>query len=306
MTDTAVYRALDMLLHEHEPRLRRRSPYWRPKPAPCWRDVHLPAWNWTHPDYHEGLRLDLTLLDSNGAFLSAASSATFAHGELQHTGALSAFPKWPGYYRVDAHAWSDPRIVSPLGSAAVDGKIWLAHPTVEYLWQLSGDGFWPEVRIHDSWTCADGVRLRSWATAVNTDRAAALRDVQEAERDGTEAAQAQAHEWYEAVKLGYSQAVQLMRGPAEGGTVKSPVRRPDWHATIHAQHAATTHRKIWRALLAGYVPVAMGSVDEVAYDSVDFANMWADGLLKVDNSGIGLGAFKVKERILPEDAEAAA
>lgn len=304
MTDTPVYRALAMLENEYEPKLRRRSPYWRPKPPPCWRDAHLPAWNWVHRDYHDGLGMDLTLLDSNGAFLSAASSAQFAHGELQHTGALSMFGKWPGYYRIDSHAWSDPRIVSPLGSAEVDGKIWVMHPTVEYLLQLQDAGYWPEVRIHDSWTCADSVRFRDWATAVNNDRAAALRDVDTAYRLGSESEQAEADEWYEAVKLGYSQAVQLMRGPAEGGAVKSSVRRPDWHATIHAQHAATTHRKIWKCVLAGYVPVMMGSVDEVVWDTVDFEHLQADGLLKLDHSGIQLGAFKVKERIRLEGVAA--
>jgi hypothetical protein len=306
-----TYRALAMLENEYEPKLRRRSPYWRPRPAPCWRDVLTPSWNWIHGDYHESLNMDLTVLDANGAFLSAASSATFAHGELTRTGALpsnnvAADGKVPGYFRIDWHSWSDSRIVSPLGNIGDEGgKVWVKHPTLELLTKLSTAGYWPEVRIHDSFTCPDRVRFRSWATAVNNDRAAALRDIDTAYRLGTPQEQQDADDWYEAVKNGYSMAVQLMLGPAEGGTVKSAVKRPDWYHTIHAQHAASTWRKVWSCILAGYVPVMMGSVDEVVWDTEDFRNIEADGLMKLDNSGIQLGAFKVKERITPATADAA-
>jgi hypothetical protein len=301
VTDRPVYRALSMLENEYTPLLRRRAPYWRPRPATCHRDIHLPAWNWVHPDYSPELGMDLTVLDAIGAFVSAASSAAFAHGALDHTGALTDFDKLPGYYRIDSHAWSDSRIVSPLGSAQLPDKLWVAAPTVELLMQLSAEGYWPGVRIHDSWTCPDKVRFREWATAVNNSRAAALRDVQDAEANGSEAEQAEAHEWYEAVKTGYSMAVQLMRGPADGGTVKSAVRRPDWHDTIHAQHAASTWRKVWKCVAeGGYNPVMMGSVDEVVWDTQEYGEIVNRGLLKVDQSGVQLGAFKVKERIRPE------
>lgn len=302
MTDTPVYRALAMLENEHEPKLRRRSPYWRPRPAPCWRDVHLPAWNWVHPEYHEGLRMDLTLLDANGAFLSAASSASFAHGELERTGALSTFRKLPGYYRIDAHSWQDERIVSPLGSAETGMKVWVMHSTVEYLLQLTEAGYWPGVDIHDSWTCPDSVRLRAWATAVNNDRAEALR-ARAADPDHdphADECECRACAAYDAVKLGYAQAVQLMRGPAEGGRVKSAVKRPDWHDTIHAQHAASTHRQVWKCLQAGFEPVMMGSVDEVVWPTETLAVIRERGLMKLDDSGVQLGHFKTKERIIPE------
>jgi hypothetical protein len=288
-----------MLENEYAPTLRGRSPYWRPRPAPCWRDVHLPAWNWVHGDYSEDLGMRMTLIDANGAFLSAASSATFAHGALEHTGALPEYRKAPGYYRIDSHGWSDPRIVSPLGSAELGAKVWVAHPTMELLTQLSEDGHWPQVHVHDSWTCASSVRMRDWATAVNTDRAAAIRDIQAAYAYSGEAGQQEADDWYEAVKTGYSMAVQLMRGPAEGGTVKSAVKRPDWHDTIHAQHAASTWRKVWKCVIAGYVPVMMGSVDEVVWDTQEFYAIQDAGLIKMDNTGIQLGAFKIKETIEP-------
>jgi hypothetical protein len=303
-TPRFTYRALAMLENEYEPTLKRRSPYWRPRPAACTREAHVPAWNWTHPDYDDSLNMALTILDANGAFISAASSASFAHGELEHTGARAAYKGFPGYYRIDAHSWSDPRIVSPLGSIHPEGKVWVPHPTVALLLQLQDMGYWPEVRIHDAWTCASSVRFRAWATAVNNDRAAALRDVEVAARLGTDAELEEAEEWYEAVKTGYSMAVQLMRGPAPDSPVKSAVKRPDWYDTIHAQHAASTWRKVWGCVVAGFVPVAMGSVDEVMWDSEDFKDIEAAGLLKLDQTGIQLGAFKVKEVITPEAAHA--
>jgi hypothetical protein len=287
-----------MLENEHVPLLRRRAPYWRPRPAACFRDVHTPAWSWTHPEAAGASELpfDVCVLDRNGAFISAASSASFAHGGLEHTGALPAMAG-PGYYRIDFHPWQDDRIVSPLGDTDLSGKVWVAHPTLELLEQLERAGFWPEIRIHDSWTCPDSVRFREWATAVNNVRAEALRTVDAAERCGAARELEQAQAWYTAVKNGYSMAVQLMLGPAEGGTVKSAVKRPDWYHTIHAQHAATTWRYVWKAVQADFEPVMMGSVDEVAYPSEAVAQLQERGLIKVDPSGIQLGAFKVKEHI---------
>ena len=303
-TEAPPYRALAMLEHEYAPTVHRRTPYWRPRPPACWRDVHLPAWNWVHPDYDTSLQMDMTVVDAIGAFVAAASSATFAHGELVHRGALADYDKRPGYYRIDAHGWSDPRIPSPLGSADLPAKVWVAHPTMELLTQLSEAGYWPAIHIHDAWTADVSCRMREWATRIRNDRAEALRLVAAARACGAEREVEMAEATYEAIKTGYSMAVQLMRGPAEGGKVKSAVRRPDWHDTIHAQHAASTWRKVWKCVVAGYVPVMMGSVDEVVWDTVDLRSLVDAGLFPVDESGIQLGAFKVKERIMPETADA--
>lgn len=308
--DTPVYRALSMLENEYVPVRSRREPYWRPRPASCFRDVYTPDWNWTHPVYTPDMPMDLSFLDRNGAFLSAASSALFAHGALDHTGTVlagtpAARGKIPGYFRIDWHEWPDSRVVSPLGSAELSGKVWIAHPTLELLAQLEEKGEWPEIRVHDSWTCDRTVRFREWATAVNNDRAAALRDVR-ADEDhdpalmpGDTDCDCASCPWYKAVKDGYSMAVQLMRGPAEGreSEVKSAVKRPDWYHTIHAQHAATTWRYVHTALRAGYEPVMMGSTDEVAYPTLALPELQDKGLIKIDESGIALGTFKTKETL---------
>lgn len=299
-TDTArpVFRALDLLLNEHEPTLRRRSPYWAPKPPPIARECHVPAWSWDHPLYDPSLNLPLTYIDANASFVSAASSAGYAHGALEHTGALRGEGMRPGYYLVDAHPWQDDRIVSPLGQAETGPRVWIAYPTLEVIQRLARTGYWPEVAIHDSWTCPDSVRFRAWATAVNNVRCAALRDWHTAMVSGSEADEAEAYDWYEnGVKLGYSQAFQMMLGPGQSGA-RSKVRRPDWYHTTLAQAAANTWRKTWKCVLAGYVPVRMGSVDEVAWLAQDFASLitTTPPLLAMDNTGFQMGTWAVKPR----------
>lgn len=300
-TDRRTYRALDMLLDEHAPLLRRRSPYWAPQPAKCWRDVHTPAWSWDHPSLEEAGgpdALDLTYIDAVASYVSASSSASYAHGALEHTGAVHGEGRHPGYYLIDNHIWQDQRIVSPLGMAELGDRVWIAYPTLEILQRLARDGFWPEVRIHDSWTCTDTCRFRSWATAVNNARIEALRDHQDALISGTETEQAETWDWYEnGVKHGYAQAFQMMLGPGEKGA-KSKLRRPDWYHTTLAQASANTWRATWKCVVAGYQPVRMGSVDEVAWYTPDFRIIAAppNALLKMDNSGYQLGHFKVKPR----------
>jgi hypothetical protein len=295
-----------MLENEHIPLRNRREPYWRPRPASCFRDVYTPDWGWLHPAYTPDMPMDVSILDRNGAFISAASSASFAHGALDHTGALPSPCKRPGYYRIDWHDWQDTRIVSPLGSAKLSGKIWVAHPTLELLQQLEDDGKWPGIRIHDSWTSEEPVRFREWATACNVARAGALRRVQDDEehdptlQPGSEECGCPSCPWYKAVKDGYSVAVQLMLGPGPDKEVKSGVKRPDWYHTIHAQHAATTWRYVWKALRAGYEPVMMGSTDEVAYPTLALPELQEKELIKMDLSGVALGTFKVKETIRAE------
>lgn len=291
MTDTETplpkYRALHMLTDEFPPTIKGRPPYWRPKAAPCSDDVRLPRWGWELPTIGDTVRPDDTVtLDVNGAYLAACSSAPFAHGALAR--GFSMDLSLPGLYLVDVHVWQEQQLCSPLGEQPfTSDRVWVAQPTVKLLDQLSIGGYWPEVVVHDAWT-ADACRLRRWTDAVRADRTAALL----ARSDGVEGAA----EKYEAIKDGYSIAVQLMRGPAEGAKVKSPVRRPDWYQTVHAQHAASTWRKAWASVLAGHGPVAMGSVDEITWTVEDLAELQMRNtpVFRLDHTGVQIGALKVK------------
>jgi hypothetical protein len=303
MTDHAPFRALDMLLTEYPPLLRRRSPYWAPPPAKCWQDIHVPAWDWYHVSYSPAAGHDVTHIDTIASYVSAASSAQYAHGALERTGALPGDTKRPGYYLVDAHPWQDDRIVSPLGTADLPSRVWVAYPTLELLQRLAGsqEGYWPDVAIHDSWTCTEAVRLRPWATAVNTIRAEAWRAYELTLVDGSETEQADAHHYYDKViKAGYAMAFQLMLGTQRGEDRKSKIRRPDWWHTTVAQAAANVWRTTFRAVEAGYIPCFMGSKDEVAWLTEDLLSMVSlerdRPLIKMDGSGVALGHWKVKTR----------
>lgn len=309
MTDTdtrPTYRALDLLTGQYAPTLNRRSAYWRPKPPPVARECYTPTWSWTHHAYDECLDLDLTTLDANAAYLSAASSANFAHGELTRTGPQSAFNGWPGYYRVDAWHWNHTGIVSPLGMADLEDKVWVAAPTVELLVQLSDQGTWPGVHIHDSWLCPQKTRLREWATAVNIDRAAALRDISaHPDHDSREVAghcPCDACIWYDqGIKQGYAKAVQMMKGVDDQSQAKSKVRRPDWYHTIHAQSAASIWRRVWSCLQRQFTPVMMGDTDEVTWLTEDYQRLVTldKSPLRIDQSQISLGTWKIKGRRIP-------
>lgn len=293
MTEPLVYRAMLMLTDKYPPKVKGRDPYWRPRAVPVSDAVRLPVWSWDRSTVPGAVTpTDTTTMDVNAAFLAACSSAPFAHGELEDGWPrdLSA----PGLYQIDAHPWTNPEIISPLGQQPFeDDRVWVAQPTVKLLDQLSRDGWWPAVTVHDAWT-STSCRLRRWTDAVQIDRAAALKSRAAGDTYGAEL--------YEAIKDGYSIAVQLMKGPAEGAPVKSSVRRPDWYQTVHAQHAASTWRKAWRTVLAGHGPVSMGSVDEITWSTADLAALQArpEPLFRVDDTGITIGALKVKHK---EDKE---
>lgn len=279
-----TYRAMTMLTEKYPPRVKGRDPYWRPKVAPVSALVRLPAWDWQRDDAPEG---PTVAMDVNAAYLAACSSAQFGHGALYNTGPDDF--SLPGLYLIDAHPWTHPEIVSPLGTQPFDDdRVWVAQPTARLLDQLSRDGYWPAVQLHDAWTAATSCRLRRWTDAVSIDRSDALRGRAEGSEYHTAL--------YEAIKVGYAAAVQMMPGPAPDAKAKSPVRRPDWYQTVHAQHAASTWRKVWRSVLAGHGPVAMGSVDEARWTVADLEAIQThpEPLFRIDNSGHQIGAFKIK------------
>ncbi len=289
------FRALDALTDTHPPLLRKRQPYWRPKTPTIAKECRIPSWTWEREGM--GAISERIILDVNGAFMAPLSGTELAHGQLEQTGAdVSTYKPAPGYYRIEAHGWSDPRIVNPLGLTPIPPTprhriplVWVAAPTVDLLHAISDAGFWPGVTVHDSWTSPDRCRASAWATHVREERALALL-AGDTDRQ-------------EAVKLGYSQAIQMMLGPKEGDPVKGSVIRPDWNHAIRAQHMANMWRKAWGCVLAGIPILGMQKRDEITLAEADFADwlefaMQPKSPVKWDDSGMQLGAFKIKR---PED-----
>ncbi len=278
------FKALDHLVAT-APRLKGRAPYWRPPTAGI--DVTMlvePAWAWARRRVPGEKVEPVVQLDAVAAYLSAASSVEVSHGALTRTGTVEPARNLVGYVLVDLPPWHGHALPAPWGNRTLPaGPVWIAGPTMRLLYDLACDGLCDMPTVHDSWLGEHPVRLRPWADRIASARAEAIH-----QHDGP---------MYEAIKLGYSQAVTIMQTGE-----KSVVHRPDWAHTIRAQHAANTWLKAWRASRAGLVPLGMMEVDELAFSRTD-ANrilLWntdRQGVrpLIIDRKGLRLGAFKPKE-----------
>jgi hypothetical protein len=183
--------------------------------------------------------------------------------------------------------------------ADLGGRVWLAHPTVDLLSQLSESGYWPRVTIWDAYVSRRWVRFRKWTAAVRDDRAAAIQRILENPADDLARAR------YESIKTGYSIAVQsLVIPPDPKGTPederskKNRAYRPDWYHAIRTQSRANIWRVGWKALLAGCGPVSLASVDEMTFtrEDLDELRPGADrSPIRFDRTGLKIGSFKVKE-----------
>lgn len=306
MTDTtpdskiAPFRALDLLVKGgYAPLVKRREPYWRPATPECYRAVRTPAWSWLHPDRPPyGTRVTL---DANAAFLSAISSATFAHGVLDVRGLIPEPGKAaaPGYYLIERPVWNVRDLVSPLGTADLPEKVWVAHPTLDLLHDVAYDGHMALPIVHDCHVSASPCRMRKWASHLRDVRAAVIaeRDADTFYQDDDAAARYDAAvARYQAIKDGYAIAVQMFLGKDEQREAKSPVRRPDWYHTVHAQHAASMWRKAYRCWQAGHGPIGMGAVDELQFTYDDYMALgdMERPILRLNQTGESLGTFKIK------------
>lgn len=285
-TSSGDIRALDLLIRQYPPMVGSRPPYWRPMPAPCAGEVYEPAWNWrSRQEAPEGTRV--RVLDANGAYLAAASSVEVAHGRLVRCPRVAFERNKPGYWLVDIDpdAWTYRDVVSPLGTALVEGPTWLTTPTVALLADLTDLGLWPGLDIRDAWLGQYRVRLRRWATALRDIRAEIM-------TRGDQAA-------YDRFKVAYSAAVTTMQVDR-----KSAMFRPDWSQHIRTQHAATMWRRMFRAAHeVGHPPLGAGTVDEIAWTDASVARfrvMAGRGFpapVILDETGVKLGAFKTKQLV---------
>lgn len=309
-TKDGVFMVADLLEKGgYAPKKHHQEPFWNPTdiPAPL-RSIHkacrIPAlgWNrWSEEEIPEGTAL--RNIDANAAYLSAASSADFAHCALERLGAMSSESAIrPGYYLVDAHPWQLGCPGSPLGMQHLrESRVWVAQPTYLLLrdltyganWGAPG-GHWPDCTIYDSWT-ADQCRFTDWTNVIRDVRKTFI---EYGERPA-----------YEALKTGYSEAVQMWYTPHDPkGTPpaerkkKNKAYRPDWYRTVHAQHAAKMWRCAYLASLANRPPVAVGGTG-IAKDGMTFVEDDLRAVLalpkapiRLDETGAQLGTFSRGDR----------
>lgn len=282
-------RLLALLEGAYLPTARGRRAYKRPPQPPdeVLRSVRTPAWNWTYhgPDVAEklaqGLADGVVNLDANAAYVTSASSVSIARDQLERTGPLDAYHRWPGFYQVELgpqdpwQEWGDTRLMSPLGQGVWRPVVWLSEPTVTLLTDLAQKDRWPSVTIMDSWTSPEKARLTAW-----TDQLRAMR---------TELITLGDTAGYARFKIAYSQAVQMVKGHK-----LCEIQRPDWYHAIHAQHTANLWRKAWNCVKAGHGPLSSGRVDALTFtrSDLDALQNLTPPPLRIDQSGLAFGTFK--------------
>ena len=289
-------RLLAALEGDYAPRRHGRDPFWRAPMPPVTDDKRnyrrvIPGWRWESPRWDEFRNVERIEMDANAAWLSAASGVRLGWGALKvhRVGVDAEFTGKPGYYlvRVYSESWTDTHLPNPLGltqyGSPWDGFVWMTHHTLDLIrWLHAQDAGWGVPTVHESWTAEHAVSLQEWTQYVNSLRAVALT------RGDTEA--------MDRLKLSYAQAIQMLPG-----SEKSNVRRPDWFDAIISRHAAETFRKMYRAREAHITPLRMEAVDAVVFTSEDVRKLMAmeKKPFRVDQTGLTLGAFKVKSVIEP-------
>lgn len=318
-TNPRMFRALAILETQAKPLLFGREPFWRSPITPPSRNVLVPSWTWrgvhSDDDLPEGDR-PITI-DINGAFLAALGAVEVAHAHLINAGPVDANrfqgPRyetsvWPGYYEIEVPHWAfSGTIVHPLGTSErvkVGARVWIAHPTLVQLLELTDQGSLGGVTITDAWVTKDNRRtnFRDWSIRLKDARTPLLDAMHRAhpeDRPGDCTCEACAR--YAAFKEGYGAAFSMM---LTGERCKT--RRPDWAHAVYAQHAAASWRKAWRLSAIGPI-LAMGSTDEITLLHGDLikAIQKVQPPVRWDPSGRRLGHVKEKKHTtIPESGPA--
>lgn len=302
--DALVHRFLDDLREPHlwpsrtRGRDRSAEPYWYPPETDVTDLVRTSGWTWSRPGGGP-----VAVLDRSGAWPSAASSVSVAHGRLHRAPTPDRFTGYPGFYKVIVYRWSETHVPHPLGPAARGdaAAVWVPHPRAQLLQRLADAGRYPEGFIDDAWISTEPARLDRWATHINRARIAALQQY------------GRGSEQYElGVKARMSQAVTLIIGTKRPGQPRTYVpgvpHRPDWGLAIQDQASVSLwswaddcYQVVRDAGRPELGPVGMRNVDEllIPQEAVPLVTTLprAGGRppLKIDPDGLKLGTFKIKE-----------
>jgi hypothetical protein len=286
-------------LHKEAARLK---PWKRDGLPVCAETAHVIE-GYTHQ--RDDYRGPVTVFDRNGAWVGSAGSALVAHGALEHTGECdpAATMTAPGYYLMTAYPWTEPGMPSPLGSTEPGTQVWIPAPTAGLLAELANAGRWPDATASDSWT-GTPITLAAWGRLIRELRRYAL------ERHGYDSGA------YQAAKDAISMSLAMWTGELADDSAR-PVRvwkkckteRIDWRHQIITNSAAFT----WRAMdrcrqMAGgnpdLAPIGLRNKDELLIPDNGAAELvtttpYPGGNrppVRVDNTGVALGTFKVKSR----------
>ncbi|MER6914627.1 dihydrolipoamide S-succinyltransferase [Streptomyces sp. NPDC000594] len=205
---------------------------------------------WRSADLHRAaraghVRLDVTALDINGAYL-AALKTWLPIGRLVHSDDGVHDPRRAGVHRVTPPGWTVPDLPSPLGARQEPGPLWITEPTLRLLLRCAREGLCEAPVIHESWTSGATEGL------LEKMRRALAEVRREAIASGDELA-------LDYVKSMYSKFVSTIGE----STANREMRRPDWMHIIRSQAFANLWFKAYKAHAAGLTVVEMSGTDEL-------------------------------------------
>lgn len=222
---------------------------------PKWRATEL------HRAARAGLiRLDVTALDMNAAYL-AALKTHLPIGKLIHTlGAEAGHdPKRSGIHRVTPADWTAEDLPNPLGARKEPGDLWVTEPTLRLLLDCARNGLSEAPVIHESWTSGSTEGL------LEKMRRALVEVRKEAIENDDELTT-------EYVKSMYSKFVSTIGE----SSANREIRRPDWMHIIRSQAFANLWRKAHKAHTAGLTVVEMSGTDEL-HIAGDWQQVFTEG-----------------------------
>ncbi|MFJ9250787.1 DnaB-like helicase C-terminal domain-containing protein [Streptomyces sp. NPDC101776] len=222
----------------------------------------------------------LCLIDRNGSFPSACSAVPLAPNKLLHTGPLDAYDKTTaGIYLIDIPEWKRRDMPHPLGRIIErpdeQGRVWVTTPHLKLLVKLVKDEHIATMpTIHDSWTGKANESL--------------FKPFYEATRNARTELVQTGGEPYKAYKTRLSIALRLLWPKRQ--EQRSPFWRPDWRMSMVAEAEVRHWVVAFRAVLEGYVLLALRNVDAGVF--------WAPDGTAPTTYRIGTGFGEVKAKFL--------
>lgn len=205
---------------------------------------------WRSEDLHRAaraghVRVDVTVLDMNAAYLSALK-AWLPIGKLSHSTGDQHDAKRSGVHHVTPAGWDQTDLPSPLGARQQPGPLWITEPTLRLLLRCARLGLCDAPVIHESWTsgAAESLLEKLRRTFVEA---------------RTEALSGGDEVTLEYVKSMYSKFVSTLGE----SSANREIRRPDWMHIIRSQAFTNLWLKAHKAHTAGLTVVQMSGTDEL-------------------------------------------
>ncbi|MCA1217252.1 helix-turn-helix domain-containing protein [Streptomyces sp. 8L] len=206
------------------------------------------------------LRLDVTALDMNAAYLAALKTHLPIGRLVPSPGDEAALdPRRSGIHRITPPQWTTSDLPNPLGARKVPGDLWIAEPTLRLLLDCAKNGLCEAPTIHESLTSGSTEGL------LEKMRRALVEVRKEAIAKNDELTT-------QYVKFMYSKFVSTIGE----SSANREIRRPDWMHIIRAQAFANLWRKAQKAHASGLTVIEMSGTDEL-HVAGDWRQVFVEG-----------------------------